>query len=1284
MTEELLSQLPDRNHIEQICKALWSGQQFGRASVMIGAGFSRNAKKLSSSFPDFPLWGDLAKKIQEHLYPEQNGKGNPDPLKLASQFEIVFGRTALNELLVQAIPDQQYNPSELHEKLLKLPWSDIFTTNYDTLLERATDKVPGRKYDIVYQYSDIPQCMQPRIVKLHGSFPSHYPLIITEEDYRTYPQRFSPFVNLVQQSMMENVFCLLGFSGEDPNFSNWLGWVRDNLGEATQPVYLCGCLNLSNSWRKLLESRNIIPVDLSPIVPREDFINTNQRHAEALNWFLDFLENRKPQDSRKWPYQSTPILEAFYKKQLEEEELKQLNRDWQKERLDYPGWMICPRENRNVIWHDTKQLMHEIFYNSIDKLEFPFNLSLVYELYWRLSITLTPLFNQEWGDKIESILNCCNPSPKHISNSEAEITPKKYPREYNGNELDWFQISQCWVELQFFLMREDREDHLEEKFNKRVKILENIVKQNSEWQARWFYEQCLFSLLQLKFDSINDLLDQWNKSKKQDLPNWEIKRAALMAEVGRSDEAYTIAEEALNRIRFCMPNNSTDYTLLSQEGSAIFLLYSIKSISSGLYVREDNILEEYRDRLNDLEIYKCNTDSEVKKLSLPLDKERPKPPKHKETKPAFDPRRTTTTYSYSSVNIYEYRPAFEFLRFFEEAGMINRYSKLYLTPIEWIFPITPLLSLTTLVRIADNQKETTDFITRIRLAVLEKEDIDYLEKILSNSVDEIVKILENFSYQNNNFTGHFWRKLSILLEFLSRLCQRFSAEQLEKLLDLTITLYKIEQFREYDRLPAKKIGLLFDRIFYAIDQEELLRYIPKLLILPFTSDAQGCLEPFVYLEWKNNFSLPNNFDRSHWSEQIQNLIEQVNSQNTQVRQDATLRLGKLYEIQGLTQQESEDFADALWSRSNSDQELPNGFTENFRKVYFLCLPEQQLGQAKTILRHLLLSQEIPRIHDSRGGLSSLRIDQNFYFFDELLNTTSPLLNPSQNNIEQYIDWRYEEVIQLLDKISNWWREEKVFIIQKLQNAVQPRFLISNLEQKIRTNLLLIVKILTRVILPKLGESKEVENNEQVKQLLSEFENEAKIPIYSALPMTLLLDSSAEAEKIAQKFRQGINSLHREDTQEAIEGLFRWLFYGNAGSIAMPPNDLIEELINKVAYRRQPAVDIAISHVSLIVERLPEILNHQQLTTLCTGLEYLIKDTSLPDNLWKLESRNNSNRIISIDKLPEYREYCTKLAYQLYVYYQEQGEAIPEVLNQWKEISAQDPLPEVKRAWPESN
>ena len=76
----------------------------------------------------------------------------------------------------------------------------------------------------------LPLLGQPRIVKLHGSLPATFPLISTEEDYRTYPSKFAPFVNTVRQAMMETVLCLIGFSGDDPNFLHWSGWVRDNLG----------------------------------------------------------------------------------------------------------------------------------------------------------------------------------------------------------------------------------------------------------------------------------------------------------------------------------------------------------------------------------------------------------------------------------------------------------------------------------------------------------------------------------------------------------------------------------------------------------------------------------------------------------------------------------------------------------------------------------------------------------------------------------------------------------------------------------------------------------------------------------------------------------------------------------------------------------------------------------------------------------------------------------------------------------------------------------------------
>lgn len=73
---------------------------------------------------------------------------------------------------------------------------------------------------------------------MHGSFPSMHPFIITSEDYRSYPHKFASFVNTVQQSMLENTFCMIGFSGNDPNFEKWIGWIRDNLIENAPLIYL--------------------------------------------------------------------------------------------------------------------------------------------------------------------------------------------------------------------------------------------------------------------------------------------------------------------------------------------------------------------------------------------------------------------------------------------------------------------------------------------------------------------------------------------------------------------------------------------------------------------------------------------------------------------------------------------------------------------------------------------------------------------------------------------------------------------------------------------------------------------------------------------------------------------------------------------------------------------------------------------------------------------------------------------------------------------------------------
>jgi hypothetical protein len=296
----------------------------GSAALLVGAGFSRNAKPVRLSAGHMPGWNDIYLTMIDQLYPAPEPApgitgGHPGPaprptaqrdwlrgqigatsayLRVAEEFEAQFGRDALDKLILRHVPDRQFVPGNLHHMLVQLPWADIMTTNWDTLLERAADAAEERVYDVLRTVEELPEARSPRIIKLHGSFPAHRPFVFTEEDFRTYPTRSGAFVNLAQQLAMENTLVLLGFSGDDPNFLFWSGWVRDRLGPKAPLIYLVGALDLSTPRRRMLESRRIQPVDLAGL-PLFDSWPPDRRMEFAHQWFLERLRAAEPYPARR-------------------------------------------------------------------------------------------------------------------------------------------------------------------------------------------------------------------------------------------------------------------------------------------------------------------------------------------------------------------------------------------------------------------------------------------------------------------------------------------------------------------------------------------------------------------------------------------------------------------------------------------------------------------------------------------------------------------------------------------------------------------------------------------------------------------------------------------------------------------------------------------------------------------------------------------------------------------------------------------------------------------------
>lgn len=347
------------SYINDIAQRLKEPRKYGDVSLMIGAGFSKNAQSKGRASIQPPNWNELAEKMYEELYPEplevqEKEEWNKQRIiktsgknltKLADEYIANFDRNKINDLIEQSIADEMFVPGELHKRLLKLHWSDIFTTNYDTLLEQTVDMIyRENNYEIVYSQNDLPGSIKPRIIKLHGSIPQVKPYIISDEDYRTYPDKYSALVNTVQQAMLESRLCLLGFSGDDPNFQSWLGWLRDNMGEYCPTIYLIGLYEkLSAPERKLLENKGITIVDISGLVSQQE----ENRHYQAISEFVSLLEkNQNEKDIYlERPYQNVNIFWQPNETEKEEYLEKLKNYSYKVEKLIEP-YILLPEEKR--------------------------------------------------------------------------------------------------------------------------------------------------------------------------------------------------------------------------------------------------------------------------------------------------------------------------------------------------------------------------------------------------------------------------------------------------------------------------------------------------------------------------------------------------------------------------------------------------------------------------------------------------------------------------------------------------------------------------------------------------------------------------------------------------------------------------------------------------------------------------------------------------------------------------------------------------------------------------
>ena len=184
----------------------------GQASLLIGAGLSVGA--------GYPGWDELLDPIAAEFGVPVMRDQTVRAQYIENQPE---GRERLGEHVVRAIGAVDPVPLVNHTLLAQLGIADMWTTNFDPLIETADSGLT-----VITRDEDLAEraVAQRRLCKMHGSVPRgeadldsvRCRLVLSRGDYERYEWTHPRLWRLLQAQFLTSSFLFLGFSMTDPNF----------------------------------------------------------------------------------------------------------------------------------------------------------------------------------------------------------------------------------------------------------------------------------------------------------------------------------------------------------------------------------------------------------------------------------------------------------------------------------------------------------------------------------------------------------------------------------------------------------------------------------------------------------------------------------------------------------------------------------------------------------------------------------------------------------------------------------------------------------------------------------------------------------------------------------------------------------------------------------------------------------------------------------------------------------------------------------------------------------
>ncbi len=1150
-----LSDFSDAHHLERLRQSLWSGQAIGRAAVLVGAGFSRNAERVNPASPPLPDFKQLATEMWGELnnLPGLNAPQGLDPIELASEYEGIFHRKALNDFLRRKLVDAAHRPTRLHRLLLSLPWADVFTTNWDTLLERAASDIVDRQYSVVATTDALVGSQRPRIVKLHGSFPDRLPLIITKEDFRCYPRTHAAFVNTVQQAVMECSLCLIGFGGSDPNFLAWSGWVHDNLGDSAPPIYLAGVLELNVRQRTYLEHRRVLPIDLAALFPRGQWPIAQTRHQAANEWLLLNLARGEP-DPITWPLLTRREATGAWKPDPSWPPM--LNLDAPQTHSppnpaqpiidimnQYPGWITCPESARfrlELLFRENWALMNSGLQSS--------------ERTIALSAWLTLM-------RATEILRA-NVSSSQLGHLRSCL------EAWNDATDEWFELARLYVaQLRYA-----------DQWHEHQIWLDRLLETHVESELRQAYlrrEQVLAGLARLDLVMVKQALKEWPPISGSF--QLELARAAAFGEVNAFSEAARIVESVLHSIRTIAVPVEGKLNLLSLEGVAM--------ASHGALVQE---LRKYKwetrsfGRYRELARWGCNPAeyfeaAEHDLRQVPLDQGR--------ITKSFDVAQYVVHWSFAS-KLDEYRDkASAALRLFEafsipfRCGHVTYHVDLAVAAAKIVAPISPTTAFSIFVR-ADSQEALGDTFDMLFVARLSPEAIVALDEMASRFISE--HELSGEANSDRRTEG----PLAVAFELRSRLVARLSQKRVETIIRDALVEAKQEQILDRLCLAPAVLNCIV-RGFEALPRSARELLVIDLLQIPLPIADRPAVGTHSWEDPIRKMPLPEAISqrvRDTWERAIEELLLVARTADSEQRWEALARLVKLHMSENLTHDQSIALANVFWSQGDMESIVAGLRYTHFSLNVMLELPdatEQCIGEK---LRNRLLTMPFPPTDGQPGSEHRWAEESARYHFNSMNHVFQKLGSPLNQ----------DEAMELLGQLRIWLvahqaRENHRQTIER-QNISGDDVLSAYIE------------LLNEHILPSINFPIPL-----VTETLSEIRERLAIEPVSTLVLEHQFQrlSLTQPQESIANLRRGLRSSKDIEVTSAASGIVDWL-----AKDGHPPRELLQDFIAVLQRPGPRSFPIILGIIAHFVNKYHEQITQAEVEQLATTLNVLHDETDV--------------------------------------------------------------------------